>query len=179
MDDVNRLSQDASPAARIGTAAKLAQQFNAAGFGPAEIKLAEDIFRIMMIDAEVRVRESLAANLKANPNVPHDVALTLARDVDSVALPMLCFSEVLTPADLVQIVNAQSSFTKMEAIAGRSTVDRSVSAALVRRGSERVIAKLLDNPGADVAEPAFIGSWTVSATVRRSKNRWYIAPHCR
>ncbi len=54
--------------------------------------MAEQIFRIMVKDAEVRVREALAINLKENPNVPHDVAVTLAKDVDQVALPVLRFS---------------------------------------------------------------------------------------
>ena len=154
MEDVNDLSRDPSDAARIGTAAKLAQQFNTSAFAPAEIKLAEEIFRIMVKDAEVRVREALAVNLKSNPNVPRDIAVTLARDVESVALPMLKFSDVLTAEDLVAIVNSQSSFTKMEAIAGRQAVDETVSAALVDRGSERVVATLLNNEGARLSEPS-------------------------
>jgi uncharacterized protein (DUF2336 family) len=154
MDDVHKLAQDPSAAARVGTAAKLAQQFNAAAFGPSEIKLAQEIFRVMARDAEVRVREALAANLKSNPNLSRDIAVILARDVDSVSVPMLSFSEVLTADDLVEIVNAQSSFAKMEAIAGRKAVDESVSAALVERGSERVVARLVSNPGAQVSEPS-------------------------
>ena len=74
MDDVNRLAQDPSASARVGTATKLAQQFNAEGFGPAEIKLAREIFRVMARDAEVRVREALAINLNSNPQIPRDVA---------------------------------------------------------------------------------------------------------
>ena len=154
MEDVDRLAKDPSPAARAGTAAKLAQQFNASAFNAVEIQLAQEIFRVMARDAEVRVREALAANLKSNPNLPRDVAVALGKDVDTVSLPILSFSEVLTPEDLILIVNANASFTKMEAIAGRPTVAESVSAALVERGSEKVIAKLLSNPGAAVSEPS-------------------------
>jgi hypothetical protein len=67
MDDVKQLKTDPSPAVRAGTAAKLAQHFNAIPFAPAELALAEQIFRIMVRDAEVRVREALSANLRANP----------------------------------------------------------------------------------------------------------------
>ncbi len=154
MEDVNDLARDPSATARIGTAAKLAQQFNTSGFAPAEIKLAEEIFRVMAKDAEIRVREALAVNLKSNPNIPRDVAVTLARDVESVALPILKFSDVLTAEDLVAIVNTQSSLTKMEAIAGRKSVDETVSAALVEHGSERVVASLLNNAGAALSEPS-------------------------
>ncbi len=153
MDDVNVLTQDPSATARAGTAAKLAQQFNAATFNPQELKLAEEIFRIMVQDAEVRVREALSANLKHNLLLPHDVAVALAKDVDTVALPVLLASEVLTPEDLVQIVRSQGTPSRLDAVAGRKSVDARVAAAIVDVGSESVVAKLLANPGADFAEP--------------------------
>lgn len=153
MEDVSRLSQDPSPAARVGTAAKLAQQFKTSSFSPAEMKLAEQIFMVMARDAEVRVREALAANLKHNPHLPHEVAVALAKDVDSVALPVLSVSDVLTADDLVQIVKSQGTPSRLDAIAGRKQVDATVSAAIVDVASENVVAKLLANPGADFAEP--------------------------
>ena len=153
MADVNRLTQDPSPVARAGTAVNLAQQFNADGFNPTELKLAEEIFRIMARDAEVRVREALSVSLKHNPLLPHDVAVSLARDVESVALPVLSASEVLTGDDLVQIVQGQGSPGRLDAIAGRKQITAAVAAAIVDVGSERVVAKLLANPGADLSEP--------------------------
>ncbi len=153
MEDVNQLKKDPSPAVRAGTAVKLAQQFNATSFAPAELALAEQIFRLMVRDAEVRVREALSANLRANPRLPHDVAVSLARDVDSVALPILSASEVLTADDLLQIITSQGSPSRLDAIAGRREVDARVSDAIVQNGSETVVAKLLANPGAAIAEP--------------------------
>jgi uncharacterized protein (DUF2336 family) len=153
MEDVNRLAQDPSAVARVGTAAKLAQQFNAATFTPAEVKLAQDIFRVMVRDAEVRVREALSVNLKYNPKVPRDIALSLARDVERVSLPMLTVSDALTAEDLVEIITAQKSLAKMDAIAGRGAVAENVSAALVEHGTEKIVAKLIANPGAAVSEP--------------------------
>ena len=153
MDDVKQLKTDPSPAVRAGTAAKLAQHFNAIPFAPAELALAEQIFRIMVRDAEVRVREALSANLRANPRLPHDVAVSLARDVGSVALPILSASDVLTADDLLQIISSQGSLSRLDAIAGRKEVDARVSDAIVQNGSETVVAKLLANPGAAIAEP--------------------------
>jgi uncharacterized protein (DUF2336 family) len=155
MDDVKRLAGDPSPTARVGTAVKLAQQFAAGRFSPAELDLAENIFRLMVKDAEVRVREALSANLKHNPNVPRDIAVTLAQDVDSVSLPMLSFSEVLTADDLVQIISSQANPRQMEAIAGRRAVPARVSEALVERGTEAVVATLVGNAGAELSEPAY------------------------
>ncbi|MHB1206060.1 MAG: DUF2336 domain-containing protein [Rhodospirillaceae bacterium] len=150
--DVQALARDPSPANRAVTAAKIAGQFNGT-LGVRELRLAEDIFRLMVRDAEVRVREALSANLKSNPHVPHDVALALAKDVDSVALPMLSASEVLTQDDLIQIVASQGTPVRLDAIAGRAQVGERLSAAIVDAGSESVVARLLANPGAAFSEP--------------------------
>jgi uncharacterized protein (DUF2336 family) len=152
VEDVKRLANDPSPSARVGTAAKLAQEFATGNFSASELQLAEGIFRIMVKDAEVRVREALSANLKTNPNVPRDIAVTLAQDVASVSMPILSFSDVLTTDDLMQIIASQNDAAKMEAIAGRKHVPASVADALVDQGNEKVVAKLVSNDGAELAE---------------------------
>ncbi len=147
--DVIKLLSDPSPEYRAVTAEKIAKQFS--GLGANERKLAEEIFRLMVKDAELRVREALAANLKESPDVPHDIAIALARDVDSVSLPILQFSDVLTDEDLVEIVSSQSE-SKQTVIAKRTNVSSSVSTALVNSGSEKVVETLVGNTGADINE---------------------------
>jgi len=125
-DDVSRLLTDPSVDNRIGTSTKIAEGFNDGTLNENERRMAEEIFRVMVKDAEVRVREALALNLKKNPAIPHDVALSLAKDVGQVALPVLQFSEVLTGDDLIEIIASQSP-EKQVAIAKRETVSVSVS----------------------------------------------------
>ncbi len=149
--DVDRLISDRSPHARAQTSAKIAAQFDAHELSAAERKLAEDIFRMVVKATEVRVREALSVHLKSTPDLPHDVALALAKDVDSVALPMLKFSEVLTDEDLIEIVRGQSP-AKQVAVAQRSKVSYKVSDALVDTGDENVVAHLVGNEGAQITE---------------------------
>lgn len=151
--DVERLMTDPSPQARAETSAKIAAQFDAGGLSQGERKIAEDIFRTLVKDVEVRVREALSAHLKATPDLPHDVALALARDVDSVALPMLKFSEVLTDADLVQIVRGPSG-AKQVAVAQRPKVSPKVADALIGTGNETAVARLVANEGAELTQTA-------------------------
>ena len=101
----------------------------------------------------MRVREALAAHLKNSPDLPHDVAVALARDVDSVSLPMLKFSEVLTDEDLVEIVRDQGA-TKQVAIAQRTRVSSRVADALIDTGNEKAVARLVANEGAKLTEQA-------------------------
>ena len=85
-EDLSKLVQDPSGANRADTAEKISREFTTETLTDSERVLAEDIFRLMIRDAEVRVRKALAKNLAQTPLVPHDVAATLARDVDEVAL---------------------------------------------------------------------------------------------
>lgn len=150
-DDVERLMSNPSGEARADTAAKIATDFGGGTLTESERRLAEEIFRLMVKDAEVRVREALAHNLKENPAVPHDVAVTLARDVDTVALPMLQFSEVLSDQDLIEIVRSQN-VAKQVAIARRTSVSESVSTVLVETENEDVVGTLVANEGAQMSE---------------------------
>ncbi|SDG76597.1 DUF2336 domain-containing protein [Roseospirillum parvum] len=155
VEDVNRLLADPSPDTRAETAGKLARQFDDEELSPGERELAEDIFRLMVRDAEVRVRQALAVNLKENPLLPHDLARTLADDVDSVSLPILEFSTVLTSEDLVEIVRSQGAAKQM-AVARRASVAPEVSDALVDHGDEDVVATLVGNAGAEITESAML-----------------------
>ncbi|MCA1941844.1 MAG: DUF2336 domain-containing protein [Caenispirillum bisanense] len=154
-EDVNRLLSDPSGEARSETADKLARQFGELELTESERQLAVDIFRIMVRDAEVRVRRALAVNLKENPLVPHDVALSLARDVTQVALPILEFSTVLNTEDLVEIVRSQDR-EKQKAVARRDTVDAKVADELVERGDVEVAATLAGNEGAELSESTLL-----------------------
>jgi uncharacterized protein (DUF2336 family) len=174
--DVARLLDDSSPRARAQTTAKIAAEFDAASLSEAERQIAEQIFRTLVKDTEVLVREALSAHLKATPELPHDVALALARDVDSVALPVLKFSEVLTDDDLIGIVRGQEP-AKQVAIAQRSGVSEAVSDALVETGNEAAVAQLVGNEGAELSEGAldrviedFKDSTSVSDSLARRPN---------
>lgn len=152
--DVAKLLQDPNSENRATAAHKVAQTFSSDDLSENERKIAEDIFRAMLRDAAVRVREALSDSLKDNPQVPHDVAATLAKDVESVAMPMIESSSVLTDSDLIDIVKTRGEeFQKV--IAGRETVSDSVANALVDSDSEEVVATLVGNAGAQLGEGTF------------------------
>lgn len=150
-DDVVRLLTNPSGEARAATAAKIAAGFGKDELAPGERKIAEEIFRLMVRDAEVRVREALAENLKHARDMPHEVAMALAKDVDRVAEPILKFSEVLTDGDLIEIIRTQGP-AKQTAIAGRSAVSEAVSASLIETHNEAVVQTLVANEGAAISE---------------------------
>ena len=174
--DVAQLLADPSGDARADTAGKIAAGFNSGALTDQERQLAEEIFRLMVQDAEVRVREALAHNLKENPGVPRDVAVSLAKDVASVAMPVLQFSEALSDEDLIELVRGQDA-EKQVAIAQRTAVSESVSEALVETQNEDAVTALVSNEGADISEKSLqkvVGDFgdregVQSAMIRRPK----------
>ncbi len=152
--DVARLMTDSSASARAETAAKIADHFTDYSMSEAERGLAEDIFRSLVKDAETVVRESLSVHLKSCPDLPHDLALSLAEDLESVALPMLKCSEVLRDQDLIKILRS-SGGEKQEAIAKRPEVSELVADAVVDTGNQSAVARLVSNEGADISQGAF------------------------
>ena len=171
--DVQKLMADPSAETRVETSAKIADQFTAGELTESERKIAEDIFRVLLKDAEVRVREALSVHLKSSRDMPHDVAIALAKDVDSVALPMIKFSEVLTDEDLIEIVRGNSSARQI-AVAQRPRVSETVADALIDTGNETAVSHLVSNEGADLTERALgrvINEYESSTQVSDSLNR--------
>ena len=171
--DVQKLMADPSAATRVETSAKIADRFTAGELTESERKIAEDIFRVLLKDAEVRVREALSVHLKSSRDMPHDVAIALARDVDSVALPMIKFSEVLTDEDLIEIVRGTSSARQI-AVAQRPRGSGTVADALIDTGNETAVSHLVSNEGAELTERALgrvIDEYESSTQVSDSLNR--------
>ena len=132
--DIARLLAEPSTAARAEVADKLAREIDSTLLTAGELRIAHDVVRIMAQDAELAVRRALSHSLRSAAQLPHDVALRLANDVEAVALPILIDSPVLTDADLVALVN-RGSAPKQEAIAGRADVSEQVADALVTRAA--------------------------------------------
>lgn len=151
--DVARLRRDGSAEARAETAGKLAAAYGRAALAAGERRIAEDIFRLMLRDAEPQVRTALAEALGSCAHLPREIARALADDVEPVALPMLACSPALSDTDLIEIVRAGGEARRV-AVAGRETVSEPVSAALAETGGEAALLALIDNRGAWIGEPA-------------------------
>lgn len=149
--DVERLLQDPSPENRAEAAAKVSTQFASGDLSDSERQIAEEIFRTMVKDVEVRVRQALSQSLADNPAVPHDVALTLASDVAAVALPIIQSSIVLTESDLLEIVETKGADLQV-AVASRDDVSEVVADALADTHNVEVVATLVANESAAITE---------------------------
>lgn len=153
-EDIRRLLEDGSSQARVDVADKIAGAYGDAALHANELKVAEQIFRLLMRDTEMRVRGTLAQHIKNSKVIPHDIVMVLARDVEQVSLPVLECSEVLTEKDLLELVQATRNVARHLAISRRKEVSQLVTNALLQTGSDEVTHTLVNNAGADIAEEA-------------------------
>lgn len=112
-----------------------------------------DILGMVARDMEMAVRQNLATRLSQVPNAPRSLVLQLASDEIEVAQPMLLSSLVLKDTDLIALARLKSQ-DHLHAIAGREQVSPAVSDALVARGDDRVLVRLVGNTGAQLSREA-------------------------
>lgn len=151
-DEVRQLIEDKSPDSRAEISGRIASAYSNISLSENERKIAEQIFRLLVRDAEVKVRGSLAQNLKESAVIPRDIVMSMVSDVAEVSLPILEYSQVLTDADLLDVIDATKENAKFLAISRRSNVSEVVSGTLVNKGNDEVAHSLLNNGGAFISD---------------------------
>lgn len=178
--DITRLVKGETPEARASVAHRLCRRISLDVLSEEERDYAQEIVRILARDTAELVRRTLSITLRNSPVLPREIAVKLARDVETVALPVLESSPVFTDEDLVELVLTASQ-AKQEAIAGRERVPVSVSEAIAEHAALQAVRRLAGNEGAELSERAYVQSLErfgddgdlQTAIVRRN----YIPPH--
>jgi uncharacterized protein (DUF2336 family) len=150
-EDIRTLVKGATADERAVAAHKLCRTIERAELTVEERERAHDILRVMCRDAEELVRRALAVTLKNSPAVPRDVALRLARDIETVSLPIISFSPSFTDDDLAEIVRLGGPVRQV-AVAKRPALSRTVTEVIAEVGTERAVEAACANDRAEFAE---------------------------
>jgi uncharacterized protein (DUF2336 family) len=151
--DIRMLVKGATPDERALAAHKLCRTIDRAEMDDAQRALAADILRVMAADAAELVRRAMAVTLRNSPTLPSDVANRLARDVESVALPIISFSPVFSDHDLAEIIRLGGPVRQL-AVAKRPKLSSRIGALLVEQGDEAVVATVCANDNARLSDLA-------------------------
>lgn len=158
--DIRTLVRGPSVDERAAVAHKVCRRLDDGELTDQDREKAHEILRVMAADSAELVRRALAVTLRSSSLVPRDVALKLARDVESVALPILSFSPVFTDADLQEIVRIGGPVRQV-AIASRPMLSERVTTTLVEHGVAKAVETACANDNASFAEQ------TLNAVVER------------
>ncbi len=168
--DVIKLSKNFTADNKIITAQKISAYYNGNSLTDEGMKIAEDIFRIMVHDVEIKVRAVLSESLKRARNIPQDIVEAIINDHDSVAIPFIKWYEDFSKEDLLQILEFQS-INKQKAVAERENLTEDISQYIVERCPEEVINTLIQNPTANIKEQSYfsiINKYHDSNTIKES-----------
>lgn len=155
-EDIRALVKSTNVDERAMIAHKLCRTIDRNVLSDEDRAKAHEILRVMAADAAELVRRALAVTLRSSPLVPRDVALKLARDVDSIALPVLNFSPAFSDEDLVEIVRLADPVRQV-AVAQRPKLSEKVTGAIVEYGAEAAVESACANDNAAFAERTLQG----------------------
>lgn len=151
-EDIELLVREPSAAMRGRIANKISTGYTSGHYSEGEINLANEIFRLLLKDTEVRVRKQIAEELKSCLTVPHDIIWALANDHHEVAVPVLQHSYVLSEDDLMAIVRATREHTKLRAIASRESISKELAHTLIETRDPQVARMVIGNKSAALAD---------------------------
>jgi uncharacterized protein (DUF2336 family) len=152
--DVERLVNQTDPEARALAARKVCARLAADGLSQAEREMGDQILRILSRDAAELVRRALSVTLQRSQHLPHDVAKHLARDIDSIAIPIIAGSPMLDDEDLIEIVR-NTDANRQVAVASRENVSEIVVDEIVAVGAREAVGTAAANDGAQFSQSSF------------------------
>jgi uncharacterized protein (DUF2336 family) len=156
--DVEKLMKYPSTKARQEVLSKITEQYNVLDEGSLtgdEAKIVEDIFRVLAKSAEVEIRKSLAESVKNSATLPRDIALTMAKDISEVAIPMLQSSQVLNDDDLLEIINSTQDTERVIAVAKRENLSEKMTTNLLDKGNEEITKTVLGSYGSNISNASY------------------------
>ena len=151
--DIHSLMRGATEDERAVAAHKICRRIDESPLSDEDREVANDILRVMADDAAELVRRALAVTLRSSDALPRDVALKLARDVESVATPILTGSPVFTDDDLIEIIRYAGPVRQI-AIAKRSSLSEKLTTAIAEQGAEAAVRTACANDNAAFNESA-------------------------
>ena len=144
--DIKRLVKSENADDRAVATHKICRVMEKSELSDHDRAAAHEIIRMLAADAAELVRRALAVTLRTSDLLPHDVAVKLAQDVTTVAVPVLTHSPLFTDADLREII-ATGGPARQVAIARRDNLSEAVTTTLAESAVEEavVIACANDN----------------------------------
>ncbi len=149
--DIKRLVKSENADDRAVATHKICRVMERAELSAADRTAAHEIIRMLAADAAELVRRALAVTLRTSDLVPHDVVMKLAKDVMTVAVPVLTHSPQFTDEDLAQIIRAGGP-ARQVAIAKRDELSERVTTALSEHAVEEAVVVACANDNAHFSE---------------------------
>ena len=152
-NDLIRLMKGETSEERATVAHRLCRRIATDVLSDDERLFADEIIQILAKDTAELVRRTLSVTLRNSPRLPQSVAVELAQDVESVAIPILENSPVFSDEELIELVLSVTA-AKQAAIAGRPKVSPTLAEVICEHGAEIAVETISGNAGAELTDRA-------------------------
>lgn len=149
--DIKRLVKSENADDRAVATHKICRVMEKSDMTDADRMAAQEIIRMLAQDAAELVRRALSVTLRTSDLLPHDVALKLAQDVTTVAVPVLTHSPLFTDEDLSVIIRSGGPVRQV-AIAKRDTLSEVVTTTLAENAVEEAVVIACANDNAKFSD---------------------------
>ncbi len=149
--DIKRLVKSENADDRAVATHKICRVMEKSDMTDADRKAAQEIIRMLAQDAAELVRRALSVTLRTSDLLPHDVALKLAQDVTTVAVPVLTHSPLFSDEDLSVIIRSGGPVRQV-AIAKRETLSEVVTTTLAESAVEEAVVIACANDNAKFSD---------------------------
>jgi len=149
--DIQRLFKGDNADDRAIATHKICRIMERSPLSEAERDAAQDIIRMLAQDAAELVRRALSVTLRSSDLLPHDVAMSLASDVLSVAVPVISHSPLFSDDELAAMVRTGGPGRQV-AVARRDYLSETVTDALADGAVEEAVVLACANDNARFEE---------------------------
>ena len=154
LQDVELLQENPSVDVLVGMLRKLSEQYKNQNLSKKEEKLSEEIFKIILSNPNLNIRQVLARELKDFNHLPEDICWQIAQDSPDVANLFIQESPCLSEKNLILLVR-QGNEKKQNAVASRLELPFRVCEALAEEAFITPIQTLISNETADISDYAY------------------------
>jgi uncharacterized protein (DUF2336 family) len=169
-EDVRQAVQDPDPEKRSHATMRLAKVIVEPDLSEADRDYANRLISVISEDVSELVRRSLAITLRNSPFLPKPVLSRLLEDIDSIAVPLITHSPLLTDEDLMQVLKSGMA-GKVRAVAARKNLSNRIILSLIDTGdcvSARQIAANDSLTLTDEAAEAMIETYREDDFIRQA-----------
>ena len=158
--DLNLLIRSEIEEERATATHKLCRSMLRLEMSDEERAAAQKIITFLSRDVAELVRRALAISLRASDLMPREVALRLAGDAETIAIPLISNSPALSDDDLMALVRAGRTHAQV-AVASRPALCRDVAEVVAKEAGAEAVRALAANDNADFSE------WAMGLAVDR------------
>ncbi len=132
-EDARQAVQDSDPEKRSHATMRLSKVIQNPNLSEGERDYANRLIEVISEDVSELVRRSLAITLRNSPFLPKSVLSRLIKDIDSIAVPLITHSPLLTEADLALVLKS-GMVGKVRAVAARKDLSNRIILSLIQTG---------------------------------------------